>query len=158
MAKEGHPKFNPRPGQGLNPGPPWLVVRDLTNCANLAQILNCRCCTFQTGFSYFGLQSYSECWSGPNGKKTFARNGKSKHCIKGVGLSEANYVYRIVKRKPHKSARAVGSSEGLNNFVSWKRPLHGFRRHLGCGPVDAAKITANIWDFVQLSTPITPQL
>ena len=37
------------------------------------------------------------------------------------------------------------------------RPLHGFRRHLGCGAV-AAKITVNVWDIVQLSTPITPQL
>ena len=37
------------------------------------------------------------------------------------------------------------------------RPLHGFRRHLGCGAV-AAKITANVWDIVQLSTSITPQL
>ena len=24
------------------------------------------------------------------------------------------------------------------------KPLHGFRRHLGCG-VDTAKITANVW-------------
>ena len=37
------------------------------------------------------------------------------------------------------------------------RPLHGFSRHLGCGAV-AAKITANVWDIVQLSTPITPEL
>ena len=37
------------------------------------------------------------------------------------------------------------------------RPLHGFRRHLGCGAV-TAKITANVWDIVQLSTSITLQL
>ena len=37
------------------------------------------------------------------------------------------------------------------------RPLHGFHRHLGCGAA-AAKITANVWDFVQLSTLITPHL
>ena len=39
VAKEGRPKFNPRPGRGLNTGPSgwaWLVVGDLTNCANLA--------------------------------------------------------------------------------------------------------------------------
>ena len=41
--------------------------------------------------------------------------------------------------------------------TSCYRPLHGFRRHLGCGAV-AAKVTANVWDDVQLSTPITPQL
>ena len=37
------------------------------------------------------------------------------------------------------------------------RPLHGFRRHLGCGAV-AAKITAYVWEIIQLSTLITPQL
>ena len=37
------------------------------------------------------------------------------------------------------------------------RPLHGFRRHLGCGAL-AAKITVNVWDIIQLSTLITPQL
>ena len=46
----------------------------------------------------------------------------------------------------------VGQLQCRNN-----RPLHGFRRHLGCGAV-VAKITVNIWDIVQISTPITPQL
>ena len=37
MTKEGVPKFNPQPGQGLNPwSTSWLAVRDITNCANLA--------------------------------------------------------------------------------------------------------------------------
>ena len=40
----------------------------------------------------------------------------------------------------------------LNN-----RPLHGFGRHLGCGAV-AAKITANVWKILQISTLFTPQL
>ena len=30
------------------------------------------------------------------------------------------------------------------------RPFHGFHRHLGWGPVEA-KITANVWEIVQLS-------
>ena len=54
----------------------------------------------------------------------------------------------------------IASSHPDNHFSvtdRWNRPLHGFRRHLGCGAV-AAKITANIWDIVYLSTPITPQL
>ena len=41
--------------------------------------------------------------------------------------------------------------------LAGNRPLHGFRRHLGCGAV-AAKITANVWKILQLSTLITPQL
>ena len=39
--------------------------------------------------------------------------------------------------------------------VENNRPLHGFRRHLGCGAV-VAKITANVWEILQLSTLITP--
>ena len=48
-------------------------------------------------------------------------------------------------------------SVGDNISHSKNRPLHGFRRHLGCGAV-AAKITANVWEILQLSTLITPQL
>ena len=35
--------------------------------------------------------------------------------------------------------------------------LHGFCCHLGCGAV-AAKITANVWKILQLSTLAPPQL
>ena len=37
------------------------------------------------------------------------------------------------------------------------RPLHGFHHHFGCEAV-VAKVTANVWGIVQLSTPITPQV
>ena len=37
------------------------------------------------------------------------------------------------------------------------RPFQGFRRHLGGGAV-AAKITANVWEIVQLSNLVTPLL
>ena len=33
--------------------------------------------------------------------------------------------------------------------MSDNRPLHGFRRHLGCGAV-TAKTTANVWEILQL--------
>ena len=49
------------------------------------------------------------------------------------------------------------SLTGVSSKVRFNRPLHGFRRHLGCGAV-AAKITANVWEILQLSTLITPQL
>ena len=42
-------------------------------------------------------------------------------------------------------------------MIPQNRTLHGFRRNLGCRAVEA-KITANVWDIVQLSTAITPQL
>ena len=37
------------------------------------------------------------------------------------------------------------------------RPFHGFRRHLGWGSV-AAKISAHVWEIVQLSNLVTPLL
>ena len=42
-------------------------------------------------------------------------------------------------------------------LILFNRPLHGFCRYLGCEAV-AAKITANVWEILQLSTLITPQL
>ena len=45
----------------------------------------------------------------------------------------------------------------MRNHISENRPLHGFHRHLGYGAL-AAKITVNVWDIIQLSTLITPQL
>ena len=45
----------------------------------------------------------------------------------------------------------------LHRHINTIRPLDGFRRHLGCGAF-AAKITANVWEILQLSTLITPQL
>ena len=44
---------------------------------------------------YFSVQFFGECWSGPNAGKTFARDGESKKCYKGVGDKNANYVYRL---------------------------------------------------------------
>ena len=47
------------------------------------------------GYLYFGIQFYGECWSGPEGHLTFDRVKTSKHCIKGVGKSWTNFVYRL---------------------------------------------------------------
>ena len=44
-----------------------------------------------------------------------------------------------------------------DSLVIRSRPFHGFRRHLGWGSV-AAKITANVWEIVQLSNLVTPLL
>ena len=45
------------------------------------------------GFKLFGVQFYTECWSGPGAEKTYAQDGISKDCINGVGKSGANFVY-----------------------------------------------------------------
>lgn len=47
------------------------------------------------GYLYFGLQFYGECWSGPQDKLNYARNGSSKNCDKGVGKDRANFVYKL---------------------------------------------------------------
>ena len=47
------------------------------------------------GYLYFGLQFYGECWSGPQAQLTYARDGPSKNCSKGVGEERANFVYKI---------------------------------------------------------------
>lgn len=41
------------------------------------------------------MQFFGECWSGPNAGKTFARDGESDKCYNGVGMKNANAVYRI---------------------------------------------------------------
>ncbi|RMX48033.1 hypothetical protein pdam_00002690 [Pocillopora damicornis] len=49
----------------------------------------------ERGFKVFGIQFYTECWSGPGGEKTFGRDGSSVDCEDGVGKSGANFVYRF---------------------------------------------------------------
>lgn len=49
----------------------------------------------ERGFKVFGIQYYTECWSGPGGEKTFGRDGSSVDCVDGVGKSGANFVYRF---------------------------------------------------------------
>ena len=47
-------------------------------------------------FKVFGLQYYGECWSGPDGEKTYSQYGASKHCWNGVGGGKVNFVYTFV--------------------------------------------------------------
>jgi hypothetical protein len=45
---------------------------------------------------YFGLQQYGECWSGKDAELTYARDGSSDACVKKVGKTGANFVYKFV--------------------------------------------------------------
>ena len=54
-------------------------------------------------------------------------------------------------------SRRARQGSRLSVCFSFHRPLHGFHRHLGCGAV-TEKITANVWEILQLSTLTTPQL
>jgi len=49
----------------------------------------------EKGFKFFGIQYYTECWSGTGAEKTYERDGTSKDCENGVGKSAANFVYRF---------------------------------------------------------------
>ena len=54
--------------------------------------------------------------------------------------------------------REVPFKNKMNNMkLTVNRPFHGFRRHLGWESV-TAKITANVWEIVQLSNLVTPLL
>lgn len=49
----------------------------------------------ERGFKVFGIQFYTECWSGTGAEKTYGRDGTSAGCEHGVGKSGANFVYRF---------------------------------------------------------------
>ncbi|KAK3699894.1 hypothetical protein QZH41_016558, partial [Actinostola sp. cb2023] len=51
--------------------------------------------------SYFGLQHYGECWSGKDADLTYARDGSSDACVKGVGKEGANFVYKLLNSLDH---------------------------------------------------------
>jgi len=53
------------------------------------------------GFKFFGVQFYTECWSGTGAEKTYARDGISKDCINGIGKSGANFVYAFADDENH---------------------------------------------------------
>ncbi|XP_031569967.1 uncharacterized protein LOC116304378 [Actinia tenebrosa] len=66
----------------------WNTIEEvIENCSRLAQ---------SRGHRYFGLQHYGECWSGKDSEVTYARDGSSENCVKGVGKDGANYVYKFV--------------------------------------------------------------
>lgn len=47
------------------------------------------------GYKFFGIQFYTECWSGSGAETTYARDGVSVDCDSGVGKSGAIFVYRF---------------------------------------------------------------
>ncbi|XP_032240147.2 uncharacterized protein LOC5514576 [Nematostella vectensis] len=72
----------------------------------------CRCASLsrQRGYKIFSVQFYAECWSGPDARDTYDRNGESSQCVSKnykpckpddkhcVGKQYTNFVYRIVER------------------------------------------------------------
>ena len=78
--------------------------------------------------------------------------------IKLHGYEWVIFCFTSLKSDETHSYRCKNCWTTLYETIIYRnRPLHGFRRHLGCGAV-AAKISANVWEILQLSTLITPQL
>jgi len=85
----------------------------------------CRCAKIAAskGYTVIGLQFYGECWSGPNAHESYSKYGKSEECVDGkfrsysneksclryVGRSWTNHVYRIaVPGCAHHNIEPVG--------------------------------------------------
>ena len=66
-------------------------------------------------------------------------------------------LQRKLNSRGKEGAGGCYSQLTIHVCAALNRPLYGFRRHLGLGAV-TAKITANVWKILHLSTLITPQL
>ncbi|XP_028401263.1 A disintegrin and metalloproteinase with thrombospondin motifs 18-like [Dendronephthya gigantea] len=64
----------------------YLMERTVNQCARVA---------YHSGYEYFGVQFYGECWSGVTANETYDKYGESDSCWKGVGKHFANFVYKL---------------------------------------------------------------
>lgn len=83
----------------MEPRPLPELIADLQNTIDRKDvnktIMACAEKAREKGFKFFGIQYYTECWSGTGTEKTYGRDGTSKDCENGVGKSAANFVYRF---------------------------------------------------------------
>ena len=111
---------------------------------------------------------YTHTHAGFNLRSSWSAQFSQRAVIKTLAMVGflASLLNRTVFRRSEKSTQdlawhiyyyLVSYRTTCAALIRYNRPLHGFRRHLGCGAV-AAKITANVWKILQLSTLITPQL
>ena len=56
----------------------------------------------ERGFHFFGIQFYTECWSGTGAEENYGRDGISMDCENGVGKSGANFVYSFSDYGKHR--------------------------------------------------------
>ena len=67
----------------------------------MSLLLHCLC---SSGYKYFGLGQGGKCYSGPNVKSTYYKDGASNNragCNNGVGLQGYQYVYTLGKGISH---------------------------------------------------------
>ncbi|XP_020917135.1 uncharacterized protein LOC110254475 [Exaiptasia diaphana] len=58
--------------------------------------------TKERGYTYFGIQFYGECWSGPDDDVQYDRDGPSTDCRNGVGEEKSFMVYQVPGLKQKK--------------------------------------------------------
>ncbi len=56
-------------------------------------ICNCANAAFEKEYTHFSIQSYAQCFSGPNVAETYNKDGPSKSCV-GQGGNPASGDYR----------------------------------------------------------------
>ena len=64
--------------------------RDMTET-----VMQCAHQARDRGYTVFGVQYYSECWAGADGKNTYNKHGTATNCWRGVGTHWSNFVYEI---------------------------------------------------------------
>lgn len=84
------PRPLPKLIANLRGGIDWYNLnKTIAECAHRVSV---------TGFRYFGVQFYGECWSGMNAQSTYDKQGTSTRCIYGVGRRKANFVYAFLEK------------------------------------------------------------
>ncbi|XP_048587733.1 uncharacterized protein LOC5505372 isoform X1 [Nematostella vectensis] len=84
-------------------------------CARLAE---------QKNYSYFGVQFWGECWSGPQAQDTYDRDGHSDECYEEtVGMDNANMVYRLTgKEKECEEYRNIDDPTRSALYTGFSQP------------------------------------
>jgi len=97
--------------------PDVLKWKDLENSV----IERCAVKTKRKGYSFFAIQYYGECWSGPDSETTYAKYGLSSGCTQTrplVGKGRANYVYMLTTENECKDYKEIDDADRSQSHVT----------------------------------------
>ena len=70
--------------------------RDEINWNSMSKTVSqCARVAYHSGYKYFGVQFYGECWSGVTANETYDQYGEATNCWEGVGEEWSNFVYKL---------------------------------------------------------------